>query len=162
MKIQVHSSNNRTFCAPGSCHMIIPKKCHQENSTWSGMSQQWQQDLKDSDTALSNVRLGCPRHLAQPHKGENRPAMVTEQVRGHQGELCSSAIPHLTAPHSLLGPTRTHADTCTKGPGRDAGNLWAGKPQAAQLKLLKKIIFFKSPKTHTNTLGPHIQHQGCV
>ena len=88
LKIQVHSSNNRTFYASGSCHMIIQKKMssgefHLVRNPSSGSKISKTGVPRTSDTALSNVRLCCPSHLAQPHKGENRPAMVTEQVRGH-------------------------------------------------------------------------------
>ena len=144
MKIQVHSSNNGTFYASGSCHMIIQKKMssgefHLVRNVPAEAARSQTGVPGTSDPALSNVRLCCPSHLAQPHKGENRPAMVTEQVRGLQGELWPSAIPHLT-----LSP-RPHTHTCRhlhQGARQRCRKPAGWKATSCLAKTFKKYIFF--------------------
>lgn len=147
MKIQVHSSNNRTFYASGSCHMIIQKKCHQENSTWSGMSQQWQQDLKDRCAKdKRHCSLKCQALLPQPPcPAPQGREQACHGDRAGQGPSRGTLFFCYSPPHRSTLSSVPHAHTqppAPRGPGRDAGNLWAGKPQAAQLKLLKKKLFF--------------------
>lgn len=130
MKIQVHSSNNRTFCAPGSCHMIIPKKCHQENSTWSGMSQQWQQDLKDSLYCSFKCQARLPPPPCPAPQGREQ---ACHGDRAGQGPSRGTLFFCYSPPHCATLSSVPHAHMQTPAPRGRAetqGNLWAGKPQA--------------------------------
>ena len=146
MKIQAHSSKNSTFYDSGSCHMIVQKKMS---------SGEFHLVRNVPAEAARSQRQVCPGQVIPLFQmsGSAAPATLPSPTRARTGLPWwrsrsgafkgNSDLLLFPTSHSLLGPTRTHADTCTKGPGRDAGNLRAGKPQAARLKLLKNIFFFQ-------------------
>lgn len=121
MKIQVHSSNNWTLYVLGSsCHMIIPKKCHQGNSTWSGMSQKWQQDLRDrcsqDEQCRSSKRQAPTAPATWPSSTWARTGLSWwESGSGAtSGKLCRSAIPPISPvprTHSQAPAPRGQAET---------------------------------------------------
>lgn len=137
--------------------MIIPKKCHQGNSIWSGMSQKWQQDLRDrcsqDEQCRSSKRQAPTAPATWPSSTWARTGLSWwESGSGAtSGKLCHSAIPPSPLSHAH---THRHLHQGARPRRRKPVGWKATSCSANALKT--KNYFFQSPKTHTNTLGPPI------
>ena len=157
MKIQVHSSNNRTFYASGSCHMIIPKKLSSGEfhlvrnvPAVAARSPRQRYCSFKCQTLLPQPPCPDPQGREQACHGD----------RAGQGPSRGTLFFCYSPPHRATLSPRSHTHTCRhlhQGAGQRRRKPVGWKATSCSAKAFKKkIIFFKSPKTHTNTLGPHI------